>query len=161
METGTVKLWDYAKPIKARHAGPCGPYTFARQPLRGAGDRCKGFTGYLSSDGSEVNEGTMVRLRVEKASDIISLRHSGWYCDEECHGIMYGVVAILPRSRGFLAGWSLGEGMATSFDGFVWDTIEDAARAADEEARVAADREREFQVEENRRLDAEELYERD
>ena len=145
METGIVKLWDYSKPIKERHRGPCGPYYFKRGALRGKGDKCKGFGGYLSRNGREVNEGAMCRLRVIKAGEVINLRHTGWYCDEDSRETLYGVVARLPNNRGFLAGWSFGEGMSASFAGDIYDDIKDAARAADEEARCAAEAEREYQ----------------
>jgi hypothetical protein len=146
METGTVKLWDYSKPIKQRHSGPCGPYQFTRQGLiTGRKNRNKGFGGYLSKDGTEVNEGSMVRLRVFRADSVIRLNHDGWYCDQFQDGTMYGVVARLPRSRGFLAGYSMGPQMSTGFDSTIYETADDAARAADSEAETAAEREREYQ----------------
>jgi hypothetical protein len=149
METGTVICYDYNKPIKERHSGPCGPYYFTRRPPRRKGEKFEGFSGYLSKDGTEVNEGSFVRLRVKKASDIISLRHSGWYCDPFQDQTIYGVVAILPRSRGYLAGWSMGEGMITSFAGYIYDDMESAAHAADQEAQSAAEREREYRDDES------------
>ena len=144
METGTVYFWDYSKPIKERHAGSCGPYYFKRGKLRDKGDKCEGFAGYLSASGHEVSEGAVCRLRVVKAEENYS-RASEWYCDDDCDQTMEGVVALLPSGRGFLAGWTMGTGMITSFAGYIYDDIEDAAQAADQEAQSAAEKEREYQ----------------
>ncbi len=70
---------------------------------------------------------------------------------------MYGVVARLPRGRGFLAGWSMGERMITSFTGYIYDNARDAALAADGEARHAAEAEQEYQREEREKEEALEL----
>lgn len=149
---GTVKMWDYSKPIKQRHAGPCGPYMFERQPTRTG--RCKGFGGYLGR--GEINEGSMVRLRTIAAQAVINLRHNGWYCDQFEDQTMHGIIARLPSGRGFLAGWTMGVGMCCSFDGHIHDTIEHAAYAADEEARIGAEREREYQEQQEADMQAEE-----
>lgn len=53
------------------------------------------------------------------------------------------IIARLPHGRGYLAGFTMGEGMAASLDGHIWTDIEDAARAAYDEAESAADREAE------------------
>lgn len=147
---GTVKMWDYSTPIKERHSGPCGPYMFTRQPTRTG--RCEGFGGYLGH--GEINDGSMVRLRIALAGDVVRLEHTGWYCDQFQDQTMCGIVARLPRSRGFLAGWTMGVGMCCSFDGRVHETIEEAARAADEEARIGAEREREHQEEQDAEIRA-------
>jgi len=160
METGTVKLWDYSKSIKARHSEfSCGPYYFVRQPLRSKGDRCKGFSGYLSRDGKKV-EGLCI-LRVVTAHDVLpnSIRHRGWFCDEDRDQTMYGALAILPRRRGFLAGWSMGENMVTSFGGDIYDNERDAALAADGEARSAAEEQIEYEAKERADIEAEEALE--
>lgn len=156
METGTVHFWDYSKPIKERHAGSCGPYYFKRGKLRDKGDKCEGFAGYLSASGHEVSEGAVCRLRVRLARDIANFRHKGWYTDDSCAQTMEGVVALLPSGRGFLAGWTMGTGMITSFAGYIYDDIEDAAQAADQEAQSAAEKEREYQELKREREDEEE-----
>lgn len=74
-----------------------------------------------------------------------SIRHSGWYTDdlgdsEKIHGI----VILLPHGR-YMAGWSMGEGMASTIEPGVFDDINEAAQMADEHARVAADAEYEYQ----------------
>ena len=78
------------------------------------------------------------------ADDVVKLRHTGWFCDEYQDSKIRGIVAILPHNR-FLAGWSMGEGMASEVDGAIYDTPEDAAHAADSMAEYAAEREREYQ----------------
>jgi hypothetical protein len=144
---GRIPLRDLSRPIRARNSGITGPYYFTPGPvITGRHNAPEGFAGYLT--GNQIAEGSFARLRVRRADDIIRLRHSGWFTDEHCDETMYGVVATLPRSRGFLAGWSLGEGMATSFSRDIHATAEDAARAADEEARIAAEKEREYRANE-------------
>jgi len=51
----------------------------------------------------------------------------------------------LPHNRGFLAGWSIGEGMISEIEYTIYDDERDAALAADSIAEEVAEREREFQ----------------
>ena len=78
------------------------------------------------------------------ADDVVRLRHTGYFCDLHADQTIRGIVAILPHNR-FLAGWSMGEGMASEVDGSIYDTPEDAAHAADSMAEYVAEREREYQ----------------
>jgi hypothetical protein len=146
---GHHPLRDYRRAIRARHTGPCGPYYFVPGKLiTDASNAPEGFGGYLNSRADALDEGSFVRLRVKRADEIIRLRHTGWYTDDECIGeTMFGVVATLPHSRGFLAGWSLGAQMATSFTRNIYETAEEAAFAADAEAQRAAERERDYRRE--------------
>ena len=73
------------------------------------------------------------------------INHTGWWTDEYCDSKIRGIVVRLPHGR-FLAGWSMGEGMASSIDPDVYDDIIEAARAADSIAEDAADRECEYQA---------------
>ena len=57
---------------------------------------------------------------------------------------------LLPHGR-YMAGWSMGEGMASTLEPGVFDAIDEAAQMADEHARVAAENvaaenEREYQA---------------
>jgi hypothetical protein len=52
---------------------------------------------------------------------------------------------MLPHGR-FMAGWSMGEHMASAIEPGVFDDIDEAAQMADEHARVAADNQREYQA---------------
>ena len=51
----------------------------------------------------------------------------------------------LPHNRGFLAGWSMGEGMISEIEYTVYDDERNAAWAADSLAEDVAEKEREFQ----------------
>ena len=73
-----------------------------------------------------------------------SIRHTGWWFDDECDEKIRGIVVLLPHGR-FMAGWSMGEGMASTIEPGIFDDIDEAARMADEHARVAADNECEYQ----------------
>lgn len=67
---------------------------------------------------------------------------------------MKAITARLPHSRGFLAGWTLGEGMCATLDtDTIHDTIEEAERAAVSMTEHAAEREAEYRAEATRRAD--------
>lgn len=75
-----------------------------------------------------------------------SIQHSGWFTDD--HGDserIRGIVVLLPHGR-YMAGWSMGKGMASTIEPGVFDDIVDAARVADSIAENAADNEREYQA---------------
>lgn len=113
----------------------CGPYQF-----RADADSEYRFA-YLNSD-------FFPGLRWEYADEIAprAIRHTGWYCDEYQDETIRGIVLRLPKGRGFLAGWTMGKGMATEIDvSWVHEDEIEAARAADERAERAAERMREDQ----------------
>jgi hypothetical protein len=70
--------------------------------------------------------------------------HTGWFCDKFCDDTIRGVVFRLPRSRGFLPGASMGEHMSTTLGCEIIADEADAARLADEYARVWAEAERDY-----------------
>jgi hypothetical protein len=70
---------------------------------------------------------------------------------------MQGIVYRLPKGRGFLAGYTMGEQMASGLDAHIWDDLDDAIRAANDEAHCMADEQQEFEQSERERIDAEEL----
>jgi len=86
-------------------------------------------------------------LRWQYADDVSSsIRHTGWFCDDYGDSKIRGIVLRLPRGRGFLAGWTMGVGMASAVDySPVFDDESEAAACADSMAQNAADSEREFQ----------------
>lgn len=88
----------------------------------------------------------MPGLRWEWADNAAqSIHHTGWYTDEYGDGdTIRGLVFRLPHNRGFLAGWSMGEGMASIVAYEVYPDEVSAALAADDIARYAAEREREY-----------------
>lgn len=111
----------------------CGPYQFrvdADQPTRSA---------YLDSD-------FFPGLRWEYADEVSRpIKHTGWFSDECGDDIIRGIVLRLPKGRGFLAGWTMGEHMATNIDvSWVYDDEVEAAFAADSMAEWAAERNREY-----------------
>jgi hypothetical protein len=71
--------------------------------------------------------------------------HRGWYSDEYGDSEkIRGLVVRLPHGR-FLAGWSMGKGMASAVEGDVYGDITEAAYAADSIAERVAEDEREYQ----------------
>ena len=96
------------------------------------------------------------------ADEIVRLRHNEWFCDDFCDETMRGVVyRFTGRRHGFIAGHNdpYNDGPA-----YVWlkpfESDKDAARYADDMARVDAEAEREFQEQENARLYGEDHVER-
>lgn len=117
----------------------CGEYYHAPTPNNRSGI---GF--YLGSDSS-------FSLRWEWAdkTDGARIRHKGWFCDDSQDQTIRGIVLRLPHGRGFLAGWSMGEGMASSVDfSPIFADAAGAALCADSMAENAAESEREYQANE-------------
>lgn len=72
----------------------------------------------------------------------VSIRHTGWFCDSHQDEKARGIVCALTHGR-FLAGYQAkGSFLST---GTVYDSAEDAAHDADEQARIYAEKEREYQ----------------
>ncbi|SHH59203.1 hypothetical protein [Ferrimonas marina] len=83
--------------------GRCtGPYRFDMRPTH----ETMGF--YLESDFAP-------GLRWDWAHEVpgASITHTGWFCDRDSHQTAQGIVLRLPKGRGFLAGYTLGEGMSS------------------------------------------------
>ena len=128
-----------AAALRSKWAGRrlCGEYYHAPRPeTAGTG---RGF--YLGSDGQPFT-------RWQWCDDAYtSIGHTGWFTDEYGDKIR-GIVVSLPHGR-FLAGWSMGEGMASTVDASpVFGNAIDAAIYADRLAELAAEREREHQADE-------------
>ena len=114
----------------------CGGYYHAPTPNSNNG---RGF--YLSDAGQPFT-------RWEWADDVegAHISHSGWWTDEYGDGErIRGIVVLLPHGR-YMAGWSMGKGMASTLEPGLFDDIVDAARVADSIAENAADNEREYQA---------------
>lgn len=114
----------------------CGGYYHAPKPNSNNG---RGF--YLSDAGQPFT-------RWQWADDVegAHISHSGWFTDDYGDSEkIRGIVILLPHGR-YMAGWSMGKGMASTIEPGVFDDIDDAARMADEHARVAADNAREYQA---------------
>jgi len=100
-----------------------------------------------TSRGFYLYEGDACGLRWQYADEVSSsIRHTGWFCDEWGDTKIRGIVLRLPHARGFLAGWTMGIGMASAVDySPIFDDESDAAACADSMAQNAAGSEREFQ----------------
>lgn len=105
----------------------------------------------------ESRNGAPFELRWKWANDVEGTRidHTGWFCDDYQDTKVRGVVFRLPHGRGFLAGWSMGEGMASSVDFHVYAKESDAAYAADRLAERVAEDEREYRANECEYFDEE------
>jgi hypothetical protein len=143
LETGPI-----ASRLAYRKARCTGNYYHAPKP--GATGR-----GFYLGKGAHGAHG----LRWQYADDAATtIRHTGWFCDDFQDSKIRGIVLRLPRGRGFLAGWTMGVGMASSFDySPIFDDERDAAFCADRMAESAAESEREYQERENQRMADEEL----
>jgi len=111
---------------------------------------------YLDSD-------FMPSLRWEWCDEVEGMRihHTGWFCDEHQDSKIRGLIMRLPKGRGFLAGWSMGESMASQVEiSKIYSTPEQAARAADSMAEDTANKEHEYSEQERARIEAEEESER-
>lgn len=110
-----------------------GPYMTAPRP-NGSGP----WSFYLGADAP-------FELRVQFAADYTD-RARRWYADADGIDTCEGIVARLPRGRGFLAGWTLGEGMASCLEPTTYADPLEAAHAADESARIYALEERDREL---------------
>jgi hypothetical protein len=118
-----------------------GPY-YRTSPSPQTGTVTPGASFYLGSDWAP-------SLRWQWCDDVTDahIDHTGWWADDYGDGDkIRGVVFRLPHARGFLAGWSMGEGMASEVEYYIYDTETGAARAADSWAERVAEDEREHQA---------------
>ena len=132
--TRAKRLERYKRPF-------CGPYSHAPKP-----NACGGCFFYLGND-------FMPGLRWSYCDEVDGARiaHRGWYTSEDCHQTIRGIVARLPKGRGFLAGWTMGESMASEFESTIYCDEAQAARAADCIAEMEAEKEREYREREDER----------
>lgn len=73
----------------------------------------------------------------------LRISHSGWFADADCSATMCGIVARLPHDR-WMAGYYSSENGETVYLARVFDTLEEAAQEADDEARRHAEEEKEY-----------------
>lgn len=130
-------LWE-----RFKMRGYCGPYIITPCDVN---EEKRSF--YLDSD-------FMPDLRWQWCDDVTDnrIKHKGWYCDDDQHQTIRGVVFRLNHERGFLAGWSMGESMITILDVYIYDDELSAASAADSIAEYAAEQEREYQEKQENEL---------
>lgn len=72
------------------------------------------------------------------------IKHMGWYCDDFEQDTIRGIVLTLPNRRGYLAGWTMGEGMITIVERETISDLESACYNADSLAEEAAERSRNY-----------------
>lgn len=95
-------------------------------------------------DGPSGN-GRSFEMRIERTGD-------SYYCDPDGHQEMHAIIVRLNHGRGFLVGWSMGDGMAASIDSDIFTDEDDARRVANTRCQDAATAECEYQQRENDRL---------
>ncbi len=141
-----ITLHDFSKPLSQRIRKHTGPYKW-RPAAPGKG---RGFyTQYdkSTSDPSCAQHGAGFNLRIEPAQDHVSGRmsYTTGFGGSDLSETYKPIVFRLPRSRGFLAGWTLGAGMASTLEPEIYDCIQDAAMAAYSCAQSAAEDEIDYQ----------------
>lgn len=140
-----IILIDFAAPLAKRKDSRrfVGPYRWTpSEPGKGRGFYCG------SSETETARHGAGFRLRLDLANDHLSGSRlsniNGYFCDHDGDGdTLRPIVARLPRSRGFLAGWTMGSGMCASLENYIYADAESAARAAHDMAEYDAERNRE------------------
>lgn len=134
---------NFSRPMRERLKSRehCGPYYY--QPTAPGGGR----SFYQSSKRLACGDSTF-DMRLELANDHLDgwqTRTTAYWCDSDGFSALTPIVARLPHGRGFLAGWTMGEGMCGAIDLDIYGEIGDAARAAHSMAENDAEKERDYQ----------------
>lgn len=152
--------------------GRVSPATPNRKPYESDGKTPRTPTyNYGDGIGGDIDRSRPFRF-VGYSDEVLSLRHTGWFGDDEGSGfsVLRGVVFQIPARGGrsqYLAGVEWGEnGARGKFEsgggwieigrGDIYESKEDAARAADSLAENAAEVEREYHRKEAERVEREE-----
>ena len=149
-----IILHDYSKPLATRTRKYTGPYRWKpSEPGKGRGFYMDSKRMICAPHGSGFD------LRLEDANDLLPShsrlsRINGYYINRYQDESLKPIVARLPHGRGFLAGWTMGQGMASSLDSYIWKDAEEAARAAHDLAESDADEM--FEAEEDAEEESEE-----
>jgi hypothetical protein len=120
---------QYGKPMFS----PCGPY------------QCRQFAGNDGLDFYLDDSATMPLLRYTLGKS---------YGYDECEP-MTALVMRLAHGRGFLAGWTMGENMASEVSRYIWDDEADAMNEAERMTQRAAEDDAQFQADERAKIEAE------
>lgn len=147
-----ITMIDYSRTLleRAKARKSVGPYTWAPDDRRNGATRNLPPTGrgfYQAGQPWSLRvdaRGSTFDLRLDYANTHhpMNWRRNGTFSHDE-NDTFTAIIARLPKGRGFLAGWTLGNGMCASLGGTIWDDIEDAARAAYVEAEQACERDAE------------------
>lgn len=136
-----IILINFAAPLASRKRKSTGPYRWKpTAPGNGRGFYCQ----HGTSDSALrcADHGSGFRLRLDHANNHLHhfrLSHINGYTYSDHGETVLPIVARLPRSRGFLAGYTMGAGMCAGLDSYIWCNVEDAARAAHDEAQRVAE----------------------
>ena len=103
---------------------------------------------HAAADGTWYTHGGEYFRNERDACDVVRFNHSGYYTDVHQDGLAIGIVASLPHGR-FIAGYRWTDNDERVWYPTVFDDEEDAARMADEHARVFG----EAQLEDNERYE--------
>lgn len=144
----------YSCPLSARREERklCGPYRWTpSEPTKG-----RGF--YQSRHGLKVDRhGSTFDLRLEDANNHLGhnrlSRTLGYCCDDFGDTTLKPIIARLPHGRGFLAGWTMGNGMLGSVGADIYEDERSAAYAAHSMAEFDASEERSRQGEDTEEPD--------
>lgn len=146
-----IKMIDYKRPLAARAKARkvCGPYEWSpSQPGKG-----RGF--YQASDALACDpRGSTFRLRLfspDSFAECPARLDGVYYMADDCGTDFRPILAKLPRSRGWLAGWTMGNGMIASLGATIYSDAREAILAAHGDAEQAASEEREYREEEERK----------
>jgi hypothetical protein len=159
-----ITLHDYSIPLveRAKRRKTFGPYTL--RPRYGnqyisfymecvTSPAPDAWPWLQTSSVAPAAHGGRVDLRIEEANDHLTpggLRNITGYATTAAGlggDVLSPIVARLPRGRGFLAGWTMGEGMISELSYHVYDDGEDAALAAHAFADCAAEDMRSDEIE--------------
>lgn len=144
-----ITLINYSRPLaeRAKARKTVGPYRWT--PAKAGGGRAF----YQAPNALRMDpRGSSLDLRLSYANEHLSGRLSrttGYYADACGIDTIKPIIARLPHSRGFLAGWTMGEGMCAALDSDIHDSEEEAAMAAHDMAERDAEKSRESEEEED------------
>ncbi len=145
-----IVMINYARPLaeRAKARKLVGPYRW--NPSKpGTG---RGF--YQDSRSLECDpRGSTFALRLEEANEHLSgsrlAMTDGYYCDLDCEGeTLQPIIARLAHGRGFLPGWTMGNGMCATLDSRICSDEREAAYAAHQLAEHDAESSQQSQWEE-------------
>lgn len=151
----TIYMLDYGRPLRMRleERKTCGPYEWTVS----APGRCHGRGFYASDDaGNTESRDSTFRLRAAQRQG----RDAGTYFENHDEPQrFYPIVLRLNHGRGFLAGWSMGTGMASEIGACIWAEEAHAWASADSQAERVCEAEAAYQAKERERAEDKEAQE--
>lgn len=141
-----IILHDFSRPLRERMESRkhVGPYTWKPTPPMSG----RGFYMESSTHGYKcARYGSAIDLRIEHANDVIPCTRKpiSYGCDEYGYSQIIPIIARLPNKKGFLIGWTMGQGMCAALEPELYHEVVDAGYAAHSHAEHVADKEREYQ----------------